>query len=76
MGGVKRGESAHRVCRVHDEGRTFLPPRSRRNERVSLAQRRLFYTARTRVLLASRAAAELRTSRDDLISSHPGWGEF
>ena len=57
MGGFKSVESARRFCRVHDEVRNFLRPRSRRNEVVSLAQRRIRYTARTRVLLTSLAAA-------------------
>jgi transposase-like protein len=57
MGGFKSVESAQRFCRVHNEVRNFLRPRSRRNEAVSLAQRRLLYTARTRVLLTSLAAA-------------------
>jgi hypothetical protein len=35
----------------------FLRPRSCRNKVVSLAQRRLLYTARTRVLLTSLAVA-------------------
>jgi putative transposase len=57
MGGFKRIESAQRFCRVHDEVRNFLRPRSCRNEVVSLAQRRVLYTGRTRVLLTSLAAA-------------------
>jgi putative transposase len=57
MGGFKSVASATRFCRVHDEVRNFLRPRSRRNEVVSLVQRRLLYTARTRVLLTSLAAA-------------------
>src|SRR5215510_14279787 len=57
MGGFKKVESAQRLCRMHDEVRNFLRPRSRRNEGVSLAQRRLLYTARTRVLLTSLAVA-------------------
>jgi putative transposase len=57
MGGFKSIESAKRFCRAHDEVRNFLRPRSRRNERVSLAQQRLLYTGRTRVLLTSLAAA-------------------
>jgi putative transposase len=56
MGGFKSVESATRFCRVHDEVRNCLRPRSRRNESVSLAQRRLLYTARTRVLLTLLAA--------------------
>jgi putative transposase len=57
MGGFKSVASAARFCRAHDEVRNFLRPRSRRNEAVSLARRRLLYTARTRVLLTSLAAA-------------------
>jgi transposase-like protein len=57
MGGFKSVESAKRFCRVHDEVRNFLRLRSYRNEAVSLAQRRILYTARTRVLLTSLAAA-------------------
>jgi putative transposase len=57
MGGFKSVKSARRFCRIYDEVRNFLRPRSRRNEVVSLAQRRLLYTARTRVLLTSLAAA-------------------
>jgi len=57
MGGFKSVESARRFCRVHDEVRNFLRPRSYRNEIISLAQRRILYTARTRVLLTSLAAA-------------------
>lgn len=57
MGGFKSVESATRFYRVHDEVRNFLRPHSYRNEAVSLAQQRLLYTARTRVLLTSLAAA-------------------
>jgi putative transposase len=57
MGGFKSVESAKRFCRVHDEVRNFLRPRSQRSEVVSLAQRRLLYTAWTRVLLTPLAAA-------------------
>jgi transposase-like protein len=57
MGGFKSVESAKRFCRAHDEVRNFLRPRSYRNEVISLAQRRLRYVARTRVLLTSLAAA-------------------
>src|SRR4029434_113235 len=57
MGGFKSVESAKRFCRVHDEVRNFLRPRSDRHEVISLAQRRLLYTARTRILLTSLAAA-------------------
>jgi putative transposase len=57
MGEFKSVESAKRFCRVHDEVRNFLRPRSRRNEVLSLAPRRLLYRAHTRVLLTSLAAA-------------------
>ncbi len=57
MGGFKSVDSAKRFCRVHDQVRNFLRPRSYRKEVVSLGQRRLLYLARTRVLLASLAAA-------------------
>ena len=53
MEGFKSVESAQRFCRAHDEVRNFLRPCSRRNEVKSLAQRRLLYTARTRLLLTS-----------------------
>lgn len=56
-GGFKRVASVQRFCRAHDEVRNFLRPRSWRNERVSLAQRWLLYTARPRVLLTSLAVA-------------------
>lgn len=56
VGGFNSVESARRFCRVHEEVHNFLRPRSHRNERVSLGHRRLLYTARTRVLLASLAA--------------------
>jgi len=56
-GGFKSVKSATRFCRAHDEVRNFLRPRSRRNEVISLAQRRILYTARTRILLTSLAAA-------------------
>jgi transposase-like protein len=57
MGGFKSVESANRFCRVYDEVHNFLRPRSGRNAVVSLAQRRLLYTARTCILLTSLAAA-------------------
>jgi transposase-like protein len=47
MGGFKSIVSAKRFCRVHDEVRNFLRPRSCRSEVVSLAQRRLLYRVRT-----------------------------
>ena len=57
MGCFKSIESAKRFCLVHDEVRNFLRPRAYRNEVISLAQRRLRFTARIRVLLTSLAAA-------------------
>lgn len=57
MEGFKSIESARRFCRVHDEVRNFLRPQSRRNEVVSLPQRRLLYTVRMHVLLTALAAA-------------------
>ena len=57
MGGFKSIESAKRFCRVHDEVRNFLRPRSYRNEVISLAQRRLLHAARARILLTSLAVA-------------------
>lgn len=57
MGGFKSVESAKRFCRVSDEVRNFLRPRSCRNGVVSLAQWQLLYTARTRVLLILLATA-------------------
>jgi hypothetical protein len=53
MGRFKSVESTTRFCRLDDEVRNFLRPRSHRNELVSLVQRRLLYTARTRILLTS-----------------------
>jgi len=57
MCGFKSFMSAERFCRVHDEVRNFLRPRSRRNEVVSLAQRRQLSVCRMRALLTSLAAA-------------------
>jgi transposase-like protein len=57
LGGFKRVESAKRFCQVHDEVRNFPRSRPQRNERISLVQRRLLSTARTRILLTSLAAA-------------------
>jgi putative transposase len=57
MGDFKSVESAQHSCRIHDEVRNCLRPRSRRNESASLARRRLLYTARSRVLLTSLAVA-------------------
>jgi putative transposase len=57
MGGFKSVESATRFFRAHDEVRNFLRPRSRRNEVISLAQRRILYTVCAWILLTSLAAA-------------------
>ena len=76
MGGFKSVASATRFCRAQDEVRNFLRPRSGRNEVVSLAQRRLLYTVRTRVLLTSLAAAQTRTLSDITAMPVPCWGEF
>jgi len=76
MGGFKSVESAQRFCRVYDEVRNFLRPRSRRNESVSLARRRLLYTARSCVLLTSLAVAEKRTASYIIAAPDRYWGEF
>jgi putative transposase len=55
MGGFQSVKSAQPFYLVYDEVRNFLRPCSRRKESISLAQRRLLYTARTRVLLTSLA---------------------
>jgi putative transposase len=57
MRGFKSVPAAARFCRVQDEVRNFLRPRSRRREVVALAQQRLLYTSRTGILLTSLAAA-------------------
>jgi putative transposase len=76
MGGFKSMESAQRFCRVPDEVRTFLRPWSYRNEGVSLAQRRILYTARTRVLLTALAAAYMRTPSALTAAPLLCWSEF
>ncbi len=76
MGGFKSVASASRFCQAYDEVRNFLRPRSRRNEVVSLAQRWLAYTAHTRILLTSLAAAEMKTPSDVTATLAPGWSEF
>jgi putative transposase len=48
--GFKRFTSAARFCLAHDELRNFLRPTTARNEKVSLAQRRLLHTRRLCVL--------------------------
>ena len=59
MGGFKSVESAKRFCRVHDEVRNFLHPRTYRNEFISPSQRRRLFIARTRALLTSLVAAKI-----------------
>jgi putative transposase len=56
MEGFPSVELAQRFCRVHYEVRSVLRPRSYRNEAISLAKRRILYTARTRILLTSLVA--------------------
>jgi transposase-like protein len=79
MGGFKSVGSAKHFCRVHDEMRNFLNflrPRPYRNEVVSLAQRRLLYTARTRVLLTSLAAAQKVLISDIISTAAFCWSQF
>ncbi len=50
MLGFKRFTSAARFCLAHDELRNFLRPTTARNQKVSLARRRLMHTRRLCVL--------------------------
>jgi putative transposase len=50
MLGFKRFTSAARFCLAYDELRTFLRPVTARNQKVSLARRRLMHTRRLFVL--------------------------
>jgi putative transposase len=56
MGGFKQGESAARFCRLFDEIRAFFRPQSRRNQVVSLAQRRDLHHDRFAQLMGMMAA--------------------
>ncbi len=57
MRGFKRSRSAARFCRGHDELRNFLRPRSRHNQHVPAARRRLQFLRRTMVVLGILEAA-------------------
>jgi putative transposase len=57
MYGSKQGESAARFCRLFDEIRAFLRPQSRRNQAVSLQQRRDLHQDRFAQLIGLMAAA-------------------
>jgi putative transposase len=46
MGAFKQGHTAARFCRAFDEVRAFLRPQSRRNQPLSLAQRRRIHQDR------------------------------
>ena len=50
MLGFKRFPSAARSCLAHDELWNFLRPTADRNQRVSLARRRVMHTRRLCVL--------------------------
>jgi putative transposase len=56
MSGFKQGESAARFCRLFDEIRAFLRPQSRRNQTVSLQQRRDLHQDRFAQLIGLMAA--------------------
>jgi putative transposase len=56
MHGFKQGESAARFCRLFDEIRAFLRPQSRRNQAVSLQQRRDLHQDRFAQLMGLMAA--------------------
>jgi putative transposase len=57
MRGFKRSQSAARFCRGHDELRNFLRPRSRHNQHVPAARRRLQFLRRTMTVLGVLEAA-------------------
>jgi putative transposase len=57
MGGFKHRHTAARFCRTFDEVRAFLRPQSRRNQPLSLAQRRDIHRDRFGQLMAMIAAA-------------------
>jgi putative transposase len=56
MGGFKHGRTTARFCRAFDEVRAFLRPQSRRNQPLSLAQRRDIYQDRFGQLMEMLAA--------------------
>ena len=57
MRGFKCPRSAARFCRGHDELRNFLRPRSRHNQHLPAARRRLLFLRRTVTVLAILEAA-------------------
>jgi len=57
MRGFKCPRSAARFCRGHDELRNFLRPRSRRNQHLPAARRRVLFLRRTVTVLAILEAA-------------------
>jgi putative transposase len=57
MGGFKHGHTAARFCRAFDEIRAFLRPQSRRNQPLSLAQRRCIHRDRFAQLMGMMTAA-------------------
>lgn len=57
MCGFKTFATAARFCRIFDEIRAFLRPQSRRNQSLSLKQRRAIHQERFTHLLAMMAAA-------------------
>ena len=57
MRGFKSFVSAERFCRSHDELRDFLRPRTRHNQRVPAARRRLLHLRRATAALAILEAA-------------------
>jgi putative transposase len=56
-GGPRNLRTAAHVCRVFDEVRAFLRPQSRRNQQLSLAQRRTIHQERCRQLVGLMATA-------------------
>jgi putative transposase len=56
-GGLKTFHTAAQFCRVFDEVRAFLRPQSRRNQWLSLAQRRTLHQERFAQLMGMMAAA-------------------
>jgi putative transposase len=55
--GLKTMATAARFCRIFDEVRAFLRPQTRRNQRLSPAQRRAIHQSRFRQLMEIMAAA-------------------
>jgi putative transposase len=57
MGGFQALPTAARFCRLFDAIRALFPPQSRRNQCLSLHERRCFYPDRLAQLMRRRAAA-------------------